>query len=190
MAYPIAMQNDYSSVFRSGQAAPKGRVSERPLPCSFVILTDTREQSPFTFEGIRADSNRSYRPLVIETRRATLKQGDYSIMGLEDRIAIERKSKADLFGTLSAGRDRFERELERLADCVAWSAVVVEAELSEILASPPEFSNLLPKTVVRSVLSWMLDFPTVHWLFAPDRRRAELLCYRIFEKAWKRAMKT
>ena len=65
-----------------------------------VIVVDTREQKPYRFTRCQVK---------------TLPTGDYSLVGLEDCIAIERKSAADLAGSLGAGRTRFRRELERLA---------------------------------------------------------------------------
>lgn len=59
----------------------------------FRILVDTREQTPLPFSRL------------VPTRRATLYPGDYSIEGLEGLFAVERKSLADLVGTLIGHRD-------------------------------------------------------------------------------------
>lgn len=163
----------------------RGRISERPLPCPFTIAIDTREQFPFDFTTLRANSDRSYRPFIIDTHRCTLRQGDYSIVGHELQIALERKSKIDLFGTLSAGRERFENELERLSQDVSWSAVIVEAEWSDIMESPPEFSQLNPKSVEGAVVAFMVRYPKVHWMFMPGRRAAEERCFKMLERYWK-----
>jgi hypothetical protein len=40
--------------------------------------------------------------------------GDYSVRGLEEVFAVERKSLADLAGSLTRERDRFMREMHRL----------------------------------------------------------------------------
>ena len=69
-----------------------------PLPC---LLVDTREKTPLTFAHLASEP-------------ATLQSGDYSVKGLEDVFAVERKSLADLVGSLKSGRDRFMRELHRL----------------------------------------------------------------------------
>ena len=66
-----------------------------------IMLVDTREQTPLTFSHLPSE-------------RATLQSGDYSARGLEDVFAVERKSLADLVGSLKSGRDRFMRELHRL----------------------------------------------------------------------------
>jgi ERCC4-type nuclease len=67
-----------------------------------VIAVDTREQAPLKFTRLRA------------VERA-LFTGDYSIVGLEESFAVERKSLDDIANCcLSSNRDRFERELHRL----------------------------------------------------------------------------
>lgn len=154
-----------------------------PLISAFTVVIDTREQSPYAFESIRGDANDGYRPIQVLRRMGTLKQGDYSIDGLERQIAVERKSLPDLFGTLSQGRDRFIAELARLAG-LEFSAVVVEADWATILNDPPRFSQLCPKTVYRSVIAWQQRFPTVHWWTCPDRAFAEVTTYRILERYW------
>jgi ERCC4-type nuclease len=97
-------------------------------------------------------------------------------------IAIERKSQADLFGTLGQGRERFERELERLAGLL-WAAVMVEADWAEVL-SGFDRSRLNPKTIHRSVIAWQQRYPSIHWWFCGDRRLAEVTTFRILERWW------
>jgi hypothetical protein len=66
----------------------------------------------------------------VETHAVGL--ADYSILGLEKHIQIERKSLSDLFGTIGARRDRFEAEIKRLhEDCKA-AYVIIEAGWPEI----------------------------------------------------------
>ena len=64
------------------------------------IIIDTREQAPFAFRHERMDAT---------TEPGTLAVGDYSLAGLEDRVAVERKSLPDLVMCLGRERERFER---------------------------------------------------------------------------------
>ena len=66
-----------------------------------VIITNTREQTPLCFTHLRSE-------------RGTLDTGDYSVRGLEEVFAVERKSMADLVGSLTRERARFMREMHRL----------------------------------------------------------------------------
>lgn len=153
----------------------------KPVAFPAAVLIDTREQRPYAFAGLTADAHQGGGPLVVETRPATLPSGDYSLDGFADRVAVERKSKADLFGTLGRGRERFERELARLAG-MEFAAVVVEAEWSEVFDDPPARSGLAPKCVYRSVLAWQQRFPLVHWLFVPGRDFAEVTTFRVLQR--------
>ena len=56
-----------------------------------LIIIDNREQTPLTFQHF-------------SSRRGTLQSGDYSLAGHEGRFTVERKSVADLIGSLTAGR--------------------------------------------------------------------------------------
>ena len=104
--------------------------------------------------------------------------------GFPGRVAVERKSLADLFGTIGQGRDRFERELERLNQ-MDFAAVVVEAQWSEVFDDPPRHSRLCPKTVFRSVNAWEQRYPRVHWSFLPGRDFAEVKAFRVLERFYR-----
>lgn len=66
-----------------------------------LLIVDTREQTPLPFANLQAE-------------RGTLTSGDYSVKGLEGRFAVERKTVADIIGSLTGERERFERECHRL----------------------------------------------------------------------------
>lgn len=150
----------------------------------FTVIVDTREQAPYAFTGIRSDAVTGRKPIAVQTRRAGLPSGDYSIEGFESRIAVERKSLNDLFSTLGQHRRRFQEELERLA-VMEFATVVVEAEWSIIIECPPSRSLLNPKTVFRSVIAWQQRFPVIHWQLCPGRAFAEVMTFRVLERFWK-----
>lgn len=133
---------------------------EKPL----VIVIDSREQQPYEFTGA-----------VV----GCLASGDYSIVGYENRVAIERKSLADAYGSLGRGRERFERELQRLAK-LDYAAIVIESTLEEFLTSPA-FSQMNPKAAVNSILAWSVKY-RVCVFFAGSRPLAKALTYRLLEK--------
>jgi ERCC4-type nuclease len=66
-----------------------------------TLITDTRVQTPLAFANL-------------PTEISTLYSGDYSVNGLQEVFAIERKTIADLVGSLTSGRHRFMNELHRL----------------------------------------------------------------------------
>jgi DNA excision repair protein ERCC-4 len=85
-----------------------------------VAIVDTREPPDCAWR------------LGLPTVRAKLDSGDYSFRGAEHTVAIERKTLSDWIGSLTFGRARFEREMDRLAS-YARAVIVVEATLDQIL---------------------------------------------------------
>ena len=88
-----------------------------------IIVTDTREQTPLHFTHLR-------------TERDTLDTGDYSVRGLEEVFAVERKTLTDLAGSLTRERARFCRELHRLRGFSFSRLLVIgtELELARLVA--------------------------------------------------------
>lgn len=146
-----------------------------------TIIIDTREQRPYSFDAVRADKSEGGGLLTVPTRRGTLASGDYSIEGHTARVAIERKSKTDLYGTLGKGRERFTRELKRLNEMDA-ALVIVEEQLSDVLSRPPAYSRQNPKAIFRTVLAFWVRFPRVSWAFVPGREFAEATAFRYLQR--------
>lgn len=116
------------------------------------ILIDTREQRPWDFD---CES--------FTTERATLRAGDYSIAGLEDRVCIERKSLGDFVNTVIQDWLRFRKELYRLA-AFDHASIVVEANLEDVLAHKYE-SDAKPISVIGRAHGIYLDhgIPVFFW---------------------------
>lgn len=140
-------------------------MGSRPEP--FTIIVDSREQKPYRFERMAV---------------AALPAGDYSIQGLENEVAIERKSRQDAYSSLGSGRARFERELARLSR-LRYAAIVVESSLPDFL-TPPPFTRMNPKAAVNSFIAWSVKY-RVCVFFAGDRVHAQALTRRLLEKYWK-----
>lgn len=150
-------------------------MTEKPITTQLfpVIIRDTREKAGYHFFDIHPDIR------VIED---TLNTGDYSIMGYEDEITIERKSLEDAYNTFGKGRVRFENELNRMKD-YKFAAVMIEADWSTILRSPPFRSAMNPKAVYASVLAWVQRY-RVHFFTCPNRAFSERTTYRLLERFW------
>ena len=96
--------------------------------------------------------------------------GDYSLVGLQDKVAVERKSLPDLLGCLGRERERFEKELQRGQALDAF-AVVVEGSWSD-LANGNFRSQINPHAACQSTLAFMARY-RVPFLFAGSRPAAE-----------------
>jgi ERCC4-type nuclease len=104
-------------IVKRGGSSITGKI---PRP---TVLIDTREQAPLSFKA--------FPNWIAGERQTTLKTGDYSIDGMQNILTLERKSLADLIGTLMHGRQRFFAECERML-AFRHRAIVVEASLEDI----------------------------------------------------------
>jgi len=130
-----------------------------------VIVVDSREIEPYSFDPER----------VAVVRRA-LPAGDYSLEGLEDRVAVERKTLEDFVSTVIRARKRFRRELLRLREYET-ACIVVEASLADVLAARYR-AGVHPNAVLGAVVSIVIDYG-VPVFFCSDRQVARLFteCY-------------
>jgi len=144
------------------------------------IIIDTREQAPFAFEGKEC-----------EVVTGTLTTGDYSLVGLEDKVALERKSLSDLVGCLSSsGRERFERELTR-ARGLYFFGVVIEAGFTELtgeLTGKQYRSAMNPHAAAQSILAFQVRYGTP-FIWAGSRRAAEYITFSFLSKYLREAQK-
>ena len=130
-----------------------------------TIHVDSRDQRPFNFEHERYD---------VQIQPGTLTVGDYSLVGLQDKVAVERKSLPDLLGCLGRERERFVKELQRGQALDAF-AVVVEGSWSD-LANGNFRSQLNPHAACQSTLAFMARY-RVSFLFAGSRPAAEYVTW-------------
>jgi DNA excision repair protein ERCC-4 len=124
-----------------------------------TAIVDTREQAAWDLA-----------PMKIVSRG--LDVGDYSILGLESVIAIERKSLPDFVMCCGGERERFQRELDRLR---GWPvhAVIIEASWGEIQIGQWR-SKLTSKQVMSSFVSWIAQGHTL--ILAGNAENAALMC--------------
>jgi DNA excision repair protein ERCC-4 len=116
-----------------------------------TIVVDTREQTPLRF--------------TFPTIAGTLPTADYSVAGLEEDFAVERKSLPDLFGSLTSGRDRFRRELQRLLAYPFRRLLVIGSE-AEITQGMSRARGVNPKAVLHSL--YAIEARGVPVVFARD----------------------
>ena len=135
------------------------------------IIQDSREQAPYTFNAPR------YAGTVVEV--GVLQTGDYSLCGLTDRIAIERKSLSDLCGTLTAGRARFKRECER-GRGLQYFGLVIEASMDDVRRHNYR-SAMTPQSLLQTLAAWSVRYGLhVHW--CGSREGSEYLTHSLLGK--------
>lgn len=144
------------------------------------LVIDTREpvETAWQFNGCIS------KHVGFRLERRALAAGDYAAQlpgddSPEATAVVERKTYGDLLSTLTHGRDRFERELERLTE-YAFRALVIEATLEDI-ARGVGHSRAHPRAIIASLVAFSQRFG-VHVVFAGDRRHAEAYCWRLLER--------
>lgn len=142
------------------------------------IIIDTREQIPFAFTCKRYED--------VETERASLLTGDYSLAGLTDRVAIERKELGDLVQCLGRERARFERELQRAAG-LDFFAVVIEGTWHD-LAHGEYRSQLNPHSACQSIAAFTARY-RIPFMFAGSRGGAEYCTWSLLRQYLESARK-
>lgn len=147
------------AVHRETRAKPK---PPKPRP---YVLVDTREQRPLRFVP----------ELGVDCGTATLAAGDYTVRQFSHLIALERKSIPDLVSTLSHGRERFENELDLLAQ-YRWKAIIIEGDHTDIDGHAYR-SNMLPKSVLGSLRAFYMRWGVPHFWCSDARGAAELVAW-------------
>jgi ERCC4-type nuclease len=135
------------------------------------ILIDSREQAPYSFTPPRYEG--------VTTETASLQTGDYSLAGLQDRIALERKSLDDLTGTLTKGRERFERECER-GRGFEYFGLIIEAALEDVRGHRYQ-SQMTPQSLLQSLAAFSVRYGLhVHW--CGNRAGGEYMVHSLLQK--------
>lgn len=135
------------------------------------IVIDSREQIPYGFAPPRyAD---------VEVVRDSLSTGDYSLIGMTDLIALERKSLSDLTGTLTTGRDRFRRECER-GRGLQYFGLIIEASIDDV-RNHNYRSQMTPQSLLQTLAAWSVRYG-LHVLWAGSREGGEYLTHALLQK--------
>ena len=143
-------------------------------PASITAIVDSREQLPLHLAPLKS---------IV----GTLATGDYSVVGLEAVVAIERKSLPDLIACVGQERERFEREVQRLL-AYPTRAIVVEAAWCELERGEWR-SKVTPAAATGSCLGWIAQgLPIV---FAGTRPAAAKVVSRLLyiaaHRRWREA---
>ncbi|WP_374157911.1 ERCC4 domain-containing protein [Mycobacterium sp. G7A2] len=130
------------------------------------ILVDAHERYPYRFSTQQ-----------VSTVRRALTSGDYGVLADGELIAsVERKSLADLVGSLTGGKLRYQ-----VADLAALprAAVVVEDRYSQLF----KLDRVRPAVVADGLAELQIRWPNVAIVFCETRPLAEEWTYRFLAAA-------
>lgn len=150
--------------------------SKRPA-AKFTIIRDTREQKGKGWL-FRASANCEGMESI------KLDVGDYTIKGLEDILAIERKTVGDLWNTLGTAKNykRFIREWERGSDH-KMKFLIIEGSLADI-DKGYRWSRVPVNNIHAKLISLQVNY-NVHVIFAGKLDCARVYARRLMAKVFK-----
>lgn len=132
------------------------------IPDGFILKIDTREQSPLFLPTP---------PKGLVVVRDTVQHGDYTILGFEDKVGIERKQVSDFFTYVGKERDRTIRKLTQIKE-LDFAALVVEADEEEVLSPYQLYSTMHPEQIRGFLRSLRVRYG-VHVYFNSNRSALE-----------------
>jgi hypothetical protein len=121
---------------------------------SYTVIRDTREKEGFGWEFKQHKPERRP-PRCDGMIEQTLKTGDYSLVGYEDLLVIERKDNYSELWVNYGKRDLFEEEMERMRN-IKYKYVLIETQLTTDIfnLSPPQFTRGVPG---KALVNWLSD---------------------------------
>jgi ERCC4-type nuclease len=136
---------------------------------NLTIITDTREQTPLIFTNL-------------PTETSTLYSGDYSVKGMEEVFAVERKTIADIVGSLTSGRERLLKELHRLRGYRSRRLLIVGTRHE--IETGQYRSRTKPRAVLASLaaVEARYDIPVI---FSANSRTAAALVEQLAFWSWR-----
>lgn len=129
-------------------------MSRKVLP-SYTIIRDTREAPGHGWFWDKNTNPKQRPPICGGTIIKTMKTGDYTLLGYEDVLCIERKiSYAELWGNY-AERERFQDQMERMS-VFKHKMVIIETQLTKDVfsLSPPQLKTGVPG---RALTRWLMS---------------------------------
>lgn len=141
-----------------------------------IMLVDTREQRPLKNFGAG-----------ICTKRATLQCGDYCMVfqdGARSSTEFERKSLADLFGTVTQGHARFRQKLLRARKSKIRLILIIECTLRDAYKGV-RHSKAQPRAIVKAVFSLWVKY-RVFPVFCSDRDEMAEYMRQYYMAEWRK----
>lgn len=144
---------------------------------NFTVIIDTREQQPWTFSEY-----------VVANKK--LDTGDYSIEGLQEIFAIERKKSINEIAN-NIVEPRFKDVINRMGQ-LKYSFFLLEFGMTDVL-NYPIGSNLpkrmwdkvriTPAFIMKNILDWQLQY-NIKVLFCNNASNAEKVAEYIMKKIY------
>lgn len=151
-------------------------MTENNFP-DITVIIDTREQQPWSFEHYAVAHKK-------------LDTGDYSIEGMETKLAIERKKSVNEIAN-NVTEKRFKDVLERLSS-FEYAFILLEFNINSVLDYPVG-SNLpkrmwdkvriSPAFLIKNILDWQIKH-NINVIFCGSSDNATTIAQSIFKRVY------
>ncbi len=141
-------------------------------PSDITAIIDQKEQLPYDLSPLKSI-------------RGTMSTADYTVLGLEHHVAVERKSCADFLSVVGGGRERFDRECMRLL-AFPVRLIIVEASWSNLATGTDLDGNewrsqVKPEAAMGSAIGWVVKGLPIH--FGGSREACQIYVARFLFQA-------
>ena len=131
----------------------------------YKVIRDTREQEGHGWM-FDPNPNKSRPPKCLGTIVQKLDTGDYSAVGYEDILTIERKWDFSELWENYSGRERFENEMDRISQ-FRYSYMLIETVMTKeaLKLSPPQYRTAAPgKALTEWLVGLTMRFGVHIWM--------------------------
>lgn len=147
----------------------------------YKVIKDTREQDGWVFSPYDK---------CLGMQIGTLHTGDYTLLGFEDVVCVERKAcVSEIAMNLGKKKGAFNAEMERMKD-FPFSFLICEFDMEDVLKYPegsrvPRNLRAKVKVTGKYLLKCLLEFQV--WydtkiIFAGNKHNAFLVCNSLFKR--------
>jgi len=136
------------------------------IPEDFILIVDTREQKPLFDNNKKSVWKNKLR--IVER---SLKHGDYSIEGMENKVCIERKMVSDFISYVGKDRKNTDTKCEAMKSLL-WKALVIESDRDSLFI--PAFGSRVTCNQVYSFLVSRAVKYNMHIYIDNDRTNIEM----------------
>jgi len=150
-------------------------------PPKYTVIKDTREQQGYFFNPYQSCAG------MIDRKLDT---GDYSILGLEDKICIERKATpTELALNLGSNKSTFMREINRMQD-YEHKFLILEFGLDDLADFPnnssiPEVKRKSIKVTGKYITKCLMEFmiyDDIQVIFCNNKHNAFLMVSSLLKR--------
>ena len=146
---------------------------KKPNPKT-VILKDTRE----SVKSIYHFTQQKFKD--VQMIRMKLDVGDFSVLGCTNEITVERKTLADLCGSMGNNRACFERMWVRADDLnIQHRYIMVEGTFGDMMKGN-YISAIHPNSLLGSLVGWSIKYK-FSFFFVPDAKTGEMAIYYLMK---------